>query len=82
MEKLLNIILSNHLYIISAGSAIVIIIFLLIKKLFKFFLYACLLFIAFLAYVHYRGGSVKETIKDVKEKGKKIIKEGSEKIKN
>ena len=82
MEKLLNIILSNHLYIIIAGIAIVIIIFLLIKKLFKFFLYACMLFIAFLAYVHYTGGSVKDTIKDVKEKSKKIIKEGSEKIKN
>jgi hypothetical protein len=82
MEKLLNIILSNQVYIIIAGIAIVIIIFLLIKKLFKFFLYACILFIAFLAYVHYTGGSVKETIKDVKEKGKKIIKEGSEKINN
>jgi hypothetical protein len=28
------------------------------------------------------NGSVKETIKDVKEKGNKIIKEGSEKINN
>ena len=41
-----------------------------------------MLFIAFLAYVHYTGGSVKDTIKDVKEKSKKIIKEGSEKINN
>ena len=82
MEKLLNIILSNQVYIIIAGIAIVIILFLLIKKFFKFFLYACMLFIAFLAYVHYTGGSVKDTIKDVKEKSKKIIKEGSEKINN
>ena len=80
MENLLNIILSNSLYMIIAGIALVIILFLLIKKLFKFLLYACILFIAFLAYVHYTCGSVKETIKNAKEKGVEIIKEGSEKI--
>ena len=80
MENLLNIILSNSVYMIIAGIALVIILFLLIKKLFKFLLYACILFIAFLAYVHYTGGSVKETIKNAKEKGEEIIKEGSEKI--
>lgn len=80
MENLLNIILSNSVYMIIAGIALVIILFLLIKKLFKFLLYACILFIAFLAYVHYTCGSVKETIKNAKEKGVEIIKEGSEKI--
>ena len=80
MENLLNIILSNSLYMIIAGIALVIILFLLIKKLFKFLLYACILFIAFLAYVHYTGGSVKETIKNAKDKGEEIIKESSEKI--
>ena len=80
MENLLNIILSNSHYMIIAGIALVIILFLLIKKLFKFLLYACILFIAFLAYVHYTCGSVKETIKNAKEKGVEIIKEGSEKI--
>jgi len=82
MENLLNIILSNSVYMIIAGIALVIILFLLIKKLFKFLLYACILFIAFLAYVHYTGGSVKETIKNAKDKGEEIIKEGSEKINN
>ena len=76
MENLLNIILSNSVYMIIAGIALVIILFLLIKKLFKFLLYACILFIAFLAYVHYTGGSVKETIKNAKDKGEEIIKEG------
>jgi hypothetical protein len=65
---------------IIGGIALVIILFLLIKKLFKFLLYSCILFITFLAYVHYTGGSVKETIKNAKEKGEEIIKEGSEKI--
>jgi len=82
MENLLNIILSNSVYMIIAGIALLIILFLLIKKLFKFLLYACILFIAFLAYVHYTGGSVKETIKNAKDKGEEIIKEGSEKINN
>ena len=80
LENLISSILSNPLYIIIAGIALVIILFLLIKKLFKFLLYACILFIAFLAYVHYTYGSVKETIKNAKEKGVEIIKEGSEKI--
>ena len=43
-------------------------------------LYACIIFIAFLAYVHYTGGRVKETIKNAKDKGEEIIKESSEKI--
>lgn len=73
MENFLSIILSNTLYIIIAGSAIVIILFLLIKKLFKFFLLACILFIVFLAYIKYTGGSVKETIKDVKEEGIEMV---------
>ena len=74
MENLLNLILSNSVYMIIAGIALVVILFLLIKKLFKFLLYACILFIAFLAYVHYTFGSAKETIKNAKDKGEKIIK--------
>ena len=73
MENFLSIILSNTLYIIIAGSAIVIILFLLIKKLFKFFLLACILFIVFLVYIKYTGGSVKETIKDVKEESIEMV---------
>ena len=73
MENFMSIILSNTVYMIIAGVAIAIILFLLIKKLFKFFLFACILFITFLAYIHYTGGSVKETIKDVKEEGREII---------
>ena len=80
MENLMSTILSSPVYMIIAGIALVIILFLLIKKLFKFLLYACIIFIAFLAYVHYTGGSVKETIKNAKDKGEEIIKESSEKI--
>jgi hypothetical protein len=73
MENFMSIILSNTLYIIIAGSAIAIILFLLIKKLFKFFLLACILFITFLVYIKYTGGSVKETIKDVKEESIEMV---------
>ena len=76
----MSTILSSPVYMIIAGIALVIILFLIIKKLFKFLLYACIIFIAFLAYVHYTGGSVKETIKNAKDKGEEIIKESSEKI--
>lgn len=71
----MSTILSNPVYMIVAGLAFVIILFLFIKNLFKFVAYACILFIVFLAYVYFTGGSVKESIKDVKEKGEKIMKE-------
>jgi hypothetical protein len=37
-------------------------------------LWACAIFIVFLAYVHYTVGSVKETLKEAKEKSEQIIK--------
>jgi len=77
MENLIDTILSNPVYMIIAGLAII---FLLMKKFFKYFIIACILFIAFLAYVHFTGGSVEETINDAKNKGEEIIKEGREKI--
>ena len=73
MGNLINTIFSNPVYIVITGVIFAIIIFLLIKKLFKFFIYACVIFIAFLVYVHFTGGSVKETIKDAKDKGAEII---------
>jgi hypothetical protein len=73
MENLISTILSNPIYLIITGLAIVIIIFLLIKKLFKILIYAFVLFIAFLTYIYLTGGSVNETIKDVKNKSREII---------
>jgi threonine/homoserine/homoserine lactone efflux protein len=73
MENLMSTILSNHVYMIIAGIAVVIIIFLLLKKLFKLVLWACAIFIVFLAYVHYTGGSVKEALIEAKDKGEQII---------
>ena len=73
MENLISTILSNPIYLIITGLAIVIIIFLLIKKLFKILIYAFVLFIAFLTYIYLTDGSVNETIKDVKNKSREII---------
>ena len=72
MENLINTIFSNPVYIVISGVIFAIILFLLIKKLFKFFIYACVIFIAFLVYVHFTGGSIKETIKDAKDKTEEI----------
>ena len=74
MENLMSTILSNPAYMIIAGIACVIIIFLLLKKLFKLFFWACAIFIVFLAYVHYTGGSVKDTLIEAKEKSEELIK--------
>ena len=81
MEKLIENILSDQLYTIIAGVALVLIVFFVIKKLLKLFLYALILFLGFLAYVHYTGGSVEEEILKTKEKGEKIINEGKENLK-
>ena len=72
MENLINTIFSNPVYIVITGVIFAIILFLLIKKLFKYFIYACVIFIAFLVYVHFTGGSIKETIKDAKDKTEEI----------
>ena len=74
MDNLISTILSNPVYMIIAGIALVIIIFLLLKKLFKLFFWACAFFIVFLAYVHYTGGSVKDTLIEAKEKSEELIK--------
>ena len=80
MENLINTIFSNPVYIVITGVIFAIIIFLLIKKLFKFFIYACVIFIAFLVYIHFTGGSIKETIKDAKDKTEEIANQDSEKL--
>ncbi len=74
MENLINTITSNPVYMIITGILVVLILFLLIKKLFKIFVFVCILFILFLAYVRFSGGNVKETIKEIKDKGQGIIK--------
>ena len=58
---------------IIAGVATFILLFLLVKKLFKIFTYAVIVFIAFLAYLNFTGSSEKDAIKDLKEKGEEII---------
>ena len=73
MQNLIDIILSKPAYIIIVGVAAFILLFLLVKKLFKLFGYAVIVFIAFLAYLHFTGGSIKNAIKDVKGRGEEII---------
>ncbi len=80
MEKLLETILSNSTYLMIALSILAIILFLIIKKIFKLLIYAVVLFIIYLGYVYYTGGDVAEKVVKAKEKGEEVIQSGKKKV--
>ena len=53
MVDIVNAILSNKFYLISAGCLLGVIVYFIIKKTIKLFVYAIILLIAFLAYIHF-----------------------------
>jgi len=77
MGDFIEIILSNKYYMILAACLVGIIIFFIIKKTIKLFMYALIILIAFLAYIYYTGKSVNSVVDPVKKavnKAEKVIK--------
>ena len=71
MSDFVDIILSNKFYMILALCIVSVIVFFVIKKTIKLFIYAVIILIAFLAYIYYTGKSVTSTIEPVEKAVKK-----------
>ena len=71
MSDFVDIILSNKFYMIFAICIVSVIVFFVIKKTIKLFIYAVIILIAFLAYIYYTGKSVTSTIEPVEKAVKK-----------
>ena len=74
MEEPIRLILSDPLYIVLAGSVCIVVIFLILKKIAKLFLYVVLFLIAVTAYMYYSGESVATIVKSAELTVKKIEK--------
>jgi len=71
MSDFVDIILSNKFYIIIAVCILSVIVFFVIKKAIKLFIYALIILIAFLAYIYFTGKSVTSNIAPVQKAVKK-----------
>jgi ABC-type bacteriocin/lantibiotic exporter with double-glycine peptidase domain len=80
MEQLLNQILSNTLYTIIAVALLAVLAYAVIKKVLKLALIVVLLFSAYLTYVHYAGGNVKQAATKTIEAGTEAAKEVKKKV--
>ena len=80
MQSVINLILSNPLYIGITVVFLLILIFVLVKQLFKLMLYVILAFVLLVGVVYYFNIDVRETVDESKAKTEQIIKEGEEQI--
>jgi hypothetical protein len=62
MSDLIDLIISNTLYLIITVCTISAAIYFGMKKMTKLFLFSCIILIAFLSYVYYTGESVEDTM--------------------
>ena len=81
MNNLIELILSNPIYQVVVAVIIISLFFFIVKKLFKLVLISIVVFIAFLFYVHYSGGDVSKTVKQVKDKSVELIDSAEEGLK-
>lgn len=86
MENLIDIILSNEIYLLITIGVIVALVFFILKKMIKLIIYATLILAAFLAYVYYTGDSIENVVEPAKEaieKAEKNLEEnaGTEEVK-
>jgi cell shape-determining protein MreC len=81
MEQMLNIILTNPLFLFTAVVLIAALLFSIFKKVLKLLLYAFIALAAFVGYVYYTGVSVNEALDPVQqgvEKAEKSLEENKE----
>ena len=81
MDNLINTILSSPLYQIIVAILTIVLVFFLIKKLFKLVIVAIIIFTAFIAYVHYTGGDVNNIVKQATDKSGELINSAKEQVK-
>jgi len=72
MGEFINLVMSNRYYMILILSLLGVIIFFIIKKMTKFFIYGFIILLAFLAYLFYTGGHDNSAIEPVKDAVKEI----------
>lgn len=72
MEDFARLILSNSLFTIVVGGVCFVIMFFVLKKMIKLFLYAFLFLIALLAYMYYSGESLTTIVRPVQSVVKKM----------
>lgn len=68
MSSLIDKILAEPLYLTIAVVLVLIILYSIFKRIIKLLLLLLIAAIAFLTYVHYEGGTVKDTLNKAKEK--------------
>jgi energy-coupling factor transporter transmembrane protein EcfT len=74
MQQLFHLISSNPIYAIITFIIVIVLVFFVIKKMFKLVLYAVLVFLCFLGYVYFTGGDIKDTINKTKGKSEDVFK--------
>jgi len=81
MTQVFETLLSNPLYLGIGVVVGLLLLFFILKKLFKLFLIGLFLFVLFLIYVYFTGGSVESTIEKTKTESQRIIQEGINEMK-
>lgn len=73
MEHLVEKVMSNPFYLVVGVIIVIMLLYAIIKRIIKLFIFLIILIIIFLAYVHYTGSTVKETLEKAKEKGENVV---------
>lgn len=76
MENIIELILSNEIYMLITICVLLAIFFFILKKMVKLIFYALGILIAFLAYVYYAGGSVENVL----EPAQQVIEKAEQKV--
>lgn len=70
MDQLVDKIISNPLHLVITIILAILVLYAIVKRVIKLLLFLVIVVAAFLAYVHYTGSTVKDTLKKVGEKVK------------